>query len=172
MKSLIRGISVLFAFVLIGAGAPPEEKAEVKPEHAYVGAKKCKTCHKAQFTSWLETKHAKAFETLSAEEQEKPECVKCHITGTTKKGVLLKGIQCEVCHGPGKDYKSLKIMSKKKWKKDPETYKAKAIAAGLIYPTEETCLRCHNDESPNFKDFDFAERKLLVHPELKKKTAK
>lgn len=172
MKSLIRGISVLFVFVLIGAGAPPEEKTDVKPEHAYVGAKKCKTCHKAQFTSWSETKHAKAFETLSAEEQEKPECVKCHITGTTKKGVLLKGIQCEACHGPGKDYKSLKIMSKKKWKKDPEAYKAKAITAGLIYPTEETCLRCHNDESPNFKEFEFAKRKLLVHPELKKKTAK
>ena len=56
--------------------------------------------------------------------------------------------------------------------KDPETYKAKAIAAGLVYPTEETCLRCHNDESSNFKDFDFAERKLLVHPDPKEKSPK
>lgn len=169
MKSLFVGIGALLVFIAVGPIAHSGGEEEAKPKHAYVGAKKCKTCHKDQFASWSESKHAKAFESLSEEEQQKPECVKCHITGTTKKDVLLTGVQCEACHGPGGDYKSLKIMSKKKWKKDPETYKAKAIEAGLVYPTEETCVRCHNDESPHYKEFKFEERKKLVHPKPEKK---
>ncbi len=133
--------------------------------HKYVGAKKCKTCHKANFKSWSETGHAKAYDLLSDDEKKKPECTKCHITGTTAKGVLLEGVQCEACHGPGSAYKSPKIMSKKKWKADPKKHEQMAIDAGLILPTEETCVRCHTKEgNANFKEFKFEERKLKVHP--------
>ncbi len=81
----------------------------------------------------------------------------------------MEGVQCEACHGGGKDYKSIKIMSKKKWKANPDKQRQMAIDAGLIYPKEEDCVRCHNKKSPNFKEFKFEERKKLVHPELKKK---
>ncbi|MFQ6008365.1 MAG: multiheme c-type cytochrome [Candidatus Zixiibacteriota bacterium] len=148
------------------AWAAEETKKETKPEaeFQYVGAKKCKGCHKDQHASWLETKHAKAFEVLSDEEKKKAECVGCHITGEMSDGTVLEGVQCEACHGPGSEYKSLKIMNRKKWAADPETYKKKAIEAGLIYPTEENCKRCHKKEgNPNFKEFDFAKRKPLVH---------
>ena len=38
-------------------------------------------------------------------------------------------------------------------------------AKGLIMPTEEVCVACHNDESPHFKGFDFAEYvKQITHP--------
>ena len=47
----------------------------------YIGAAKCKICHKLQHQSWQEMKHAKAFDALKPEEQGKEECLKCHATG-------------------------------------------------------------------------------------------
>jgi hypothetical protein len=70
-----------------------------------IGAEKCKTCHKVQFASWAETAHAKRTPPLD----------------------------CESCHGPGSEYKSLAVM------KDPE----KAKAAGLVNPTATFCASCH-----------------------------
>ncbi len=62
----------------------------------------------------------------------------CHSTGTTAKGERLTGVQCEVCHGPGSDYKKMSIM------KDRE----QAVANGLLIPDEKTCLACHNENVP------------------------
>jgi hypothetical protein len=142
--------------------AKKDTTSEVKRE--YVGATKCKICHKTEYESWAKTKLATAFEVLSDEEKKKQECVVCHITGKMADGTVIEGIECEACHGPGSDYKSIQIMNKKKWEADPETQKKKAIAAGLIYPTETDCQRCHKKEgNPNFKEFVFAQRKPLVH---------
>jgi len=127
-------------------------------EAKYVGVKKCKTCHKEQYKIWLNLSHAKALSVLSADEQKNPECLGCHTTGYGKPAAStakLENVQCEACHGPGSLYKSAKIMSKSKYKKDPEASRAKSIAAGLILPTEEACVKCHNDKSPSFKGFDF-----------------
>jgi hypothetical protein len=44
--------------------------------------------------SWLEAKHARAFDVLSDKAKKKPECAGCHITGKTAKGEVLKGVQC------------------------------------------------------------------------------
>lgn len=116
----------------------------------YVGAAKCKMCHKVQHTSWLETKHAKAWDTLQASPDKAESCEKCHITGSKD----FPGVQCEACHGPGSEYKSLSVM------KDT----AKSEAAGLkAKPDEATCKTCHNEESPNFKPFNFEERVDKVH---------
>lgn len=141
------------------------KKEEAKPAYDFVGVKKCKGCHKAQFTSWQETAHAKAFDVLSDEEKAKPECADaCHSYGKLADGTVLEGITCEACHGPGKAYKSPKIMSKSKWKGDPEAYKKMAIEAGLVYPTAENCIGCHKEEgNPNFKPFDFEKSKATVH---------
>jgi len=160
--SVILAALALLAMSALSDEAKKDEKS--KPAHQYVGAKKCKTCHKVQYNSWLESGHATAYDKLSDEEKKKPECIECHITGTTAKDVLLEGVQCESCHGAGKDYKSPKIMSKKKWPADPEAHKAMAIEAGLVYPTAENCIRCHKKEgNPNFKEFDFEKRKGEVH---------
>jgi len=160
-------MTALVAFLGLTAVAQEGEKAakeEVK--HDFVGAAKCKVCHKAQFTAWSETPHAKSYDKLSDEEKAKPECVTCHSSGKlTADGTLMEGIQCEACHGAGGDYKSAKIMSKKGWAADPEGSKKAAIEAGLIYPTEENCKTCHKKEgNPNFKEFDFATMKGKVHP--------
>ena len=58
---------------------------------------------------------------------------------------MAEGVSCESCHGAGSAYKTATIM------KD----KAKAIAAGLIIPDEKLCRKCHNPESPTYKEFNF-----------------
>jgi cytochrome c553 len=153
--------------------APQVEAAKITPQ--YVGAAKCKLCHKAQYDSWLGTMHAKAFDALAPDGgKNKPECVKCHVTGTTEKAEVLEGVQCEACHGPGSEYKSPKIMSKKDWGTDPAKYLKMATDAGLVIPTEAVCKRCHTPEgNPNFKPFDYAKMKSKVHvmPEAETKAA-
>lgn len=170
MVIALLGLAAL-AFVALGAfaqEAAKEAKQEAKgAAFEYVGAEKCaKVCHKDQYNAWLETKHAKTFDVLSAEEKAKPECGGlCHITGKLADGTVLEGAQCEACHGPGSEYKSPKIMSKAKWAGDPEAYKKMAVEAGLVYPTAETCANCHKEEgNPNFKPLDFEKSKGTVHP--------
>lgn len=162
-KVTILALLVLAAFAFTALLVTAQEAKEA-PKHEYVGAEKCKMCHKDQFTSWSETGHAKAYTKLSDEEKKNPDCVKCHVSGSLADGTLLEGIQCEGCHGPGSDYKSAKIMSKTKWAADPAAYKQMAIDAGLKYPTEEDCRQCHKKEgNANFKEFDFAKFKPMVH---------
>lgn len=152
--------------------------------HKYVGVKKCAMCHKSeakgnQHGQWLATKHSKAYETLATPEaqetakkagvaenpQESPKCLKCHVTGYGEDSGLFDagfvkadGVQCEACHGAGGDYMGLSVM------KD----KAKSIEAGLVLPTKELCVKCHNQESPNYKEFNFDEYYSKVsHPRPK-----
>jgi hypothetical protein len=48
----------------------------------YIGAAKCKMCHKVQYESWATSAHAERTPPLD----------------------------CESCHGPGSEYKKLSIM--------------------------------------------------------------
>lgn len=151
--------------------------------HKYVGVKKCAMCHKSeakgnQHGQWLSTKHAKAYERLASPEakeaakkagvsgnpQESAKCLKCHITGygqetlLTESFVKTDGVQCESCHGAGSDYSPLSVM------KDKE----KALKAGLTIPTKETCIKCHNQESPTYEEFKFEEYyPEIAHPRPK-----
>jgi hypothetical protein len=159
-RKLLIAIAVLVAAMFIGASlmaADPEKPAKStdKPDTTatkaaakfeYVGKDKCKLCHKVQeYDSWLTTAHAKAWEALKPEEQKNDSCSVCHSTGKDAAGVLLTGVQCEACHGPGSAYKTQANMKNKKL----------ALAAGMTEPTKEVCVKCHNDKSPNFKGFDF-----------------
>lgn len=156
----------LLAFMALSLAAQDAKKEEAKKEAAfeYVGAAKCKGCHKEVHTSWMETKHVKAFDILSDEEKKKEECVGCHSTGKMADGTLIGGVECEACHGPGSAYKSMKIMSKKKWAADPEAQKKLAIEAGLLYPGDKDCRVCHRKEgNVNFKEFNFEKSMPLVH---------
>ena len=128
-------------------------------EHKYVGTTKCKACHLAEYKQWETSKHAKAMASLKENEKKDAKCLACHTTGNGKpaaEGSQLEGVQCEACHGPGSEYKSPAIMSKPKWKENPDAQKKMAVEAGLIEPSEEVCKACHNKNSPTFKGFDFA----------------
>ena len=153
----------------------------------YVGDTKCKMCHSkdtlggAEFPAWEKTAHAKAFESLKpgakADAKTKAKldpqkdystdaaCLKCHNTGYGKPSAAdakLEGVQCEACHGPGSEYKSPKIMGKKKYQDNKEAAHKDALAAGLVMPTEELCKGCHNQESPTFKEFDYKKMVEMV----------
>jgi hypothetical protein len=135
-------------------------------DYEYIGAAKCKMCHNksatgAQYKIWSESKHAHAMESLKGDEKKDPKCLKCHSTYYAVDESLIatltedEGVSCESCHGPGSRYKSNTIM------KDRE----KAMENGMILPTKEVCIACHNAESPNFKGFNYDEYvKKIAHP--------
>jgi len=132
----------------------------------YVGAKKCKMCHNkaakgAQYAEWAASKHANAMKSLSAEEAKDPACIKCHSTvGSVDPDLVLtlkisEGVSCESCHGPGSKYYPNAVMKSR----------TKSLAKGLILPTKEVCLACHNKESKHYKGFNYEEAiKLVSHP--------
>jgi hypothetical protein len=186
------GIALLVLAFPISRSAAADEVVAAKGEHEFAGHKKCKTCHKKteignQFGVWLESRHAKAYETLGTEKAKKwgaevgvdnpqtdDRCIKCHSTAhgvpddmVSKKFDRTAGVQCESCHGAGKDYRKKKIMMDRD----------KAIEKGLIIPTEAVCTKCHNDESPAWDPqrftladgskvgFDFEQAaKKIAHP--------
>jgi hypothetical protein len=163
--------------------------------HQYVGAEKCKTCHQKeligdQYRTWLEGPHHRAFETLGSPKSaevaaaqglsvpptEAPACLRCHVTAYDAPPLDIAhrldpadGVQCESCHGPGRDYRKKKIMS------DVDRARAKGLwdAGG----DAAICTACHNPESPTFDTarytlpgggtagFDFEQaKKQIAHP--------
>ncbi len=147
-------------------------------EAEYVGASKCKMCHKSeakgnQFGKWEASKHAKAFQTLATDEakavakkagvsgdpQQAKECLVCHTSNGHNAGAPVaasfkveEGVGCEACHGAGSLYKSMKTMK-------AITAGTQDIAAvGFIKANKETCLACHNEKSPTYKPFNYEER--------------
>lgn len=176
MKKLVLVFTLLF---LIGV-CFQAFSADIK----YTGAKKCKMCHTstksgAQYKKWQEMDHSKAYETLKSDKakeiatekeiakaEESPECLRCHSTAydpdTKEKREDVKptlkveeGVSCESCHGPGSVYKKKPNM------KDHQKF----LDTGGIMPTKEVCLKCHNTDSPTYKEFKFEEKKAKVdHP--------
>jgi len=167
-KNVILFVLICFIAAIVTVAIAEEKKKADEPQHEYVGDKKCKMCHKKDevHPSWLETKHAKAWELLKPADQKNEECVACHSTGTTAKGELLTGVQCEVCHGPGSDYKKMSIMKNRE----------KAVANGLLLPDEKTCLQCHNEKAPKVckvpEKFDYEKMKATGIHALKAKDTK
>ncbi|MBD3333349.1 hypothetical protein GF356_10905 [candidate division GN15 bacterium] len=154
-SKLVIILALIVAGLLVFSALAEDTKKEEAPEYDYIGAKKCglKPCHGKDgiMASWEETPHATAYDDLTDEQKADESLMKFYTTGTTKKGDVLTGVQCEACHGPGSDYKSMSIM------KDRE----KAIANGLLMPDEETCKGCHNADAPgklgeSAEGFDFA----------------
>ncbi len=97
----------------------------------YDGLRRCKSCHDAQYESWLEPDHRQIMTVLEAGEKaqvkkkvgldpakdytEDPDCIGCHVTGYGEEGgyeidnperlsQYLRGVGCESCHGPGSEY--------------------------------------------------------------------
>jgi hypothetical protein len=168
-KSSIVAVAILtmFCFSMVAAAA----------DHEYIGATKCKTCHNSTkkgkiYDKWLETAHANAYTTLASDEskaiakekgiedaQKADACLKCHMTGhgtaaelLGKKYSIEEGVTCEACHGPGGDYYKTSVM------KALAAGEADAAEVGFVTPDEKSCLTCHNEESPTYKEFKFAER--------------
>ena len=149
-------IAVLFAISLSGTGGGSHHQLlkyavvaadslrEISPE--YVGSKKCRICHLDIYKSWQSTKHARAINALGSENRDSVECFGCHTTGTKADGSLILSVGCEACHGPGSDYRKMRVM------KNEEL----AAQRGLLMQTVAVCVRCHNENCPSFADFDYS----------------
>ena len=177
---------ITWSFVADDASkAPAQEK-----QRNFLGVAVCKACHTGKlaekdmttpsYNVWKDKPHAKAYEELASEEskalakemgiedaQKADECLKCHVTAfgvdaqyLGKKYTVEDGVGCESCHGAGGGYSNIKV------KKAIAAGKTEAASVGLIVkPGEETCLPCHNEESPTYKEFIFEEAlKQIKHP--------
>lgn len=147
MKKKTLWIVVFLAVVAVSFTAQAQD-------HEYVGAAKCKMCHKVQYASWEQTTHAKATDDAKAstDREFSADCLKCHATNASED---FAGVQCEACHGPGSDYKKMSIM------KDKDA----SIANGLIIPSQETCDGCHtgDDHSKKVVLADNLDNRAAIH---------
>lgn len=117
--------------------SPPAEVPQ------FVPAAQCRKCHEKEFSTWAQTKHARAIETLQKDKREdEPECLYCHATGYGMRGGFvglketpgLASVQCQSCHlvavTHGDDKKNVIV---------PQPI------------SRETCIGCHTEfNSPGF----------------------
>lgn len=90
-----------------------EQLLEQQQENGYVSATACQRCHEQEYLQWSATRHAFAYQTLQKKERYfDAGCVSCHTTGfgystgfqIGDPDSTLEGVQCETCHGPGKQH--------------------------------------------------------------------
>jgi hypothetical protein len=179
----MKKMMVLLTVVASAVSSATSLRAQENAGNSYLGVKACAgACHKSekqgnQLGIWEKTGHAQAYTTLTTAKAneiakakglttpagESPECLQCHTLRADAKADVSLGVQCEICHGPGSGYKNMSVM------KD----KAQAIAAGMTEykddaAIEKQCRTCHNEKSPTFKEFNFAERWAKIrHPKPK-----
>jgi hypothetical protein len=126
-----------------------KEEERTFTETSYLGVSRCEQCHQPFVKSWEKTKHAGAFSDLQRVGKSfDPECVICHTVGFGEEGGFysikttpgLANVQCEACHGMGRDH--LADMGKP-----------------LKPVTEAVCLKCHTkDRSPDFNYPEYLEK--------------
>ena len=133
-----------------------EQLLEQQPKNGYASATACQRCHEQEYLQWSATRHAFAYETLLKKERYfDAGCVSCHTTGfgyptgfqIGDSDSTLKGVQCETCHGPGKQH----IGNPKK----------SNIRSGA---DTALCLACHDTKhSPGFEDVVALHNKDVNH---------
>lgn len=125
-----------------------------KRTSSFIGSHRCAECHPEQERKWLNTPHAKSYQTLVAQDQQfNLNCIHCHVTGsmpTNKREALSVGkeqqqVGCEACHGPSAKHVATK------GKRSPPVPRPMAI----------NCLRCHTPDHSD--DFNFKRDSKLVH---------
>lgn len=171
---LLKRIYTLAMLILFTGGALMAQ------DFKYIGAAKCKMCHNKpdkgdQYNKWMAGPHANAIKSLSSEKSlayakangiadpaKDAKCLSCHSTASSvdsklHAGITVEeGVSCESCHGPGSMYKGASIMKNKDL----------AMQKGLILPTKEVCVKCHNEKNPFHKPFDFAAASAkIAHPD-------
>ena len=123
----------------------------------FVGAESCKACHVDAYNAWKQSKHARAKDSLSPQQQKDARCLSCHAPNAQEQNVA--HVSCETCHGGGQYYATNYVM------KDAELVRL----VGLVDPSEKGCRTCHDASSPSLRPFDFVEKlKLIDHWSLEK----
>ena len=150
-----------------------EQFLEQQQENGYTSATACQRCHEQEYLQWSATRHAFAYQTLLKKERYfDAGCVSCHTTGfgyatgfqIGEQDSTLEGVQCETCHGPGKQH----VGNPKK----------SNIRSGA---DTSLCLQCHDTKhSPGFtevvalhtKDIDHSRQPMNLEELLTSRTAR
>jgi hypothetical protein len=159
---MARSLSLLVAgafaaSVLAAQVAPAEEKTVPAPPRAhptdpgYLGAEACRSCHPSAYDVWQKSAHARAWRSLPPERRGDPKCQSCH---SPDPGGLAAGVQCESCHGNGRDYAFDFVM------KDRPLARTLGLAdAGL-----RRCKTCHLQDGV-MSAFDYRSKmSAIAHP--------
>ena len=164
--------------------------AKDSPKIGYTGAETCKKCHRKTWRSWNKTKMAQSFDILKPNSRidakkkadldpnrdysKDRKCLPCHTTGygqpggfvSVEKTPLLVGVQCESCHGPGKECSTIMELRGR-------TYELQELMEAGLRPKPVTvCSTCHNADSPTLTKetkavYDAATDQLAVHKKPK-----
>ena len=139
-----------------GAVLFAEQVLEQQQGNGYVSATACQQCHEQEYLQWSATRHAFAYETLLKKERYfDAGCISCHTTGfgyptgfqIGDQDSALEGVQCETCHGPGKQH----VGNPKK----------SNIRSGA---DTSLCLECHDTKhSPGFAEVAALHTKDVDH---------
>lgn len=169
MKKVLLALiaTIIFVFVITLFGQ----------EFTYVGAAKCKTCHKSekrgkQFPLWEESTHSKSFAALSSPDAaskaqeagvenpvDSPKCLQCHAPLFENAAEFKEeGVTCEVCHGPGSAYKKLSIMKSRE-----ESVKNGLVVYDSAEAIKKHCLSCHENAHGEIFDYEASWGKIK-HP--------
>jgi len=108
----------------------------------FVGETACISCHPGAHKTWSGSAHSHAFATLQRVHSEyDPDCLRCHTVGyglssgfiDAIRTASLENVQCENCHGRGKEHIATRSRT------------------SLKPVTPATCVKCHDTEnSENF----------------------
>jgi 2',3'-cyclic-nucleotide 2'-phosphodiesterase (5'-nucleotidase family) len=117
------------------------DKRSKNKQSVYAGETVCKNCHPAEHQVWSKSRHGRAYNTLrKINKAFDPECLVCHVVGFNLPGGFiseldspgLKNVQCEVCHGSGREH-------------------ASAPKPGFGSQAKKACKQCHvKNHSPRF----------------------
>ena len=109
----------------------------------FLTAQNCASCHAREHSVWAGSKHAHAMDPLTRVKKEfDSSCVACHVTGSGQpegfvdlyKTPILANVQCEACHGAGREHAQ-----------NPTSAKMKTLG-------RTSCLSCHTkSNSPEFQ---------------------
>jgi len=151
---------------LEGLGVRPLPHPRKAVQGDFVGSQACAACHEAPYAVWKTSRHARATQTLVAQDPPRhfdPECIACHMTGwhaqrcypyesgyrNLEATPKLAAVGCESCHGPGGAHVAAEAGNE-------QTIKEKQQAAMKLSRADAKrgiCMGCH--DANNSPDFEF-----------------
>jgi hypothetical protein len=111
------------------------------------GPSSCRACHEEAYRIWSQSPHARAADSLTAEQRRSPLCLSCHSRDEQRSNRAdpVVGVSCETCHGGGRFYQPAEVM------RDRELAKLFGLQ-----DAQASCLSCHGPGSASAQPFDLA----------------
>jgi Cytochrome c554 and c-prime len=127
-----------FAAALLALAAPALASDLVGPES-------CRACHAEAYRVWAQSPHARALDSLTADQRRSPLCLSCHSREEQRSNPAdpVTAVSCESCHGGGRYYQPAVVM------RDKELARLFGMQDAAA-----SCASCHGPGSPSAQPFD------------------